>query len=171
MLRRLCLLAVLGLVCGGFVPARAQDMGDKFEFSAGYAYMHFKSLPTANLNGFDVSGQYKVRSWLGGVADVSGEYGQVGGVSSQVYTYLFGPQLCWPPRRISPFAHALFGAGYFSGGGYTNRAIAAEYGAGVDWKIKTRWSWRVLEANLVETRLGGVAEHSARVSTGIVFHF
>jgi len=41
----------------------------------------------------------------------------------------------------------------------------------VDWKIKTRWSWRVLEANLVETRLGGVAEHSARVSTGIVFHF
>jgi hypothetical protein len=61
--------------------------------------------------------------------------------------------------------------GTFSGGGYNNRSLAANYGGGVDFKIKPRLSWRVLEGDLVITRLGGLSEHSARVSTGIVFRF
>jgi hypothetical protein len=170
MLRRLCLLVTFVLVSGVLVPARAQGLADKIELSAGYAYMHFKSSPAVNLNGFDVSGQYKLKDWLSGVADVGGEFGTVGGVSSHVYTYTFGPQVSWP-RRVSPFAQALFGFGYFSGGGYTNRSLAANYGAGVDVKIKAKLSWRVIEADLVTTRLGGVSEHSTRISTGIVYRF
>jgi hypothetical protein len=168
MVRRVCLL--LGLIFLASVPARAQDPEDKIELSAGYAYMHFKSVPAVNLNGFDVSGQYKLRDWLGGVAEVGGEYGSVGGVRSQVYTYLFGPQISWP-RRISPFAHLLFGASSFSGGGYASRSIGAAYGFGVDAKVKKKWSWRVIEGDIVPTHLGGVSEHSVRVSTGIVFRF
>jgi hypothetical protein len=132
--------------------------------------MHFKSSPAVNLNGFNASGQYKLKDWLGGVAEAGGEYGKVGGVSSHVYTYAFGPQVSWP-RRISPFAHALFGMGTFSGGGYINRSLAANYGGGIDMKIKPRWSWRVIEGDLVITRLGGLSEHSTRVSTGFVFRF
>ena len=170
MLRKLGLLAMFVLMCGVLVPVRAQVLADKIDLSGGYAFMHFKSLPAVNLNGFDVSGEYKLRDWLGGVADLGGEFGNVGGVSSHVYTYLFGPQISWP-RRISPFAHVLFGAGYFSGGGYTNRSLGLGYGVGVDWKVKTRWSWRVLEADLIQTKLGGVEEHSTRISTGFVYHF
>jgi hypothetical protein len=115
-------------------------------------------------------GEYKVRDWLGAVAEAEGEYGKVGGVSSRVYTYTVGPQISWP-RRISPFAHALFGLGHFSGGGYINQSLAANYGGGIDMKIKPKFSWRVIEGDLAITRLGGVSEHSTRVSTGIVFHF
>ena len=114
MLRRLCLLVTFVLMCGVLVPARAQGLASKIELSAGYAYMHFKSSPAVNLNGFDVSGQYKLKDWLAGAADVGGEFGTVGGVSSHVYTYTFGPQVSWP-RRVSPFAHALFGVGFFLG--------------------------------------------------------
>jgi len=170
MLRKLCLLVLFVLMCGALVPARAQDPGDKIELSAGYAYMHFKSSPAVNLNGFTVSGQYKLRDWLGGVGEVGGEYGNVGGVSSRVYTYLFGPQISWP-RRVSPFAHILFGAASFSGGGFVSRSVAVAYGFGVDVKIKPRWSWRVIEGDIVQTRVGGLSEHNTRVSTGIVFHF
>jgi len=170
MLRRLCLLVLFVLMCGALVPARAQDPSDKIELSAGYAYMHFKSSPAVNLNGFDVSGEYKLRGWLGGVGEVGGEYGNVGGVSSHVYTYLFGPQISWP-RRISPFAHVLVGVGYFSGGGYTSRSLAAAYGFGVDVKVKPRWSWRVVEADIVQTHLGGLSEHNTRISTAFVYRF
>ena len=170
MLRKLCLLVLFVLTFGALVPAWAQDTGDKIELSAGYGYMHFKSSPASDLNGFVVSGQYKLRNWLGGVAEASGEYGKVGGVDSRVYTYVFGPQISWP-RRISPFAHALFGVGYFSGGGFTSRSLAASYGFGVDAKLKKRWSWRVIEGDIVQTHVGGLSEHSTQVSTGIVFHF
>ena len=125
------------LMCGALVPARAQDPGDKIELSAGYAYMHFKSSPSVNLNGFALSGQYKLRDWLGGVGEVGGEYGTVGGVSSRVYTFLVGPQISWP-RRVSPFAHILLGAGTFSGGGFANRSLAVDYGVGVDCEDQTQ---------------------------------
>jgi hypothetical protein len=171
MLRKVCLLVLFVLMGGAVVPARAQDPGDKIELSAGYAYMHFKSSPAVNLNGFDVSGQYKLRDWLGGVGEVGGEYGNVGGVNSRVYTFLVGPQVSWPRKRISPFAHVLFGAGYFSGGGFTSRSLAAAYGFGVDARIKPRWSWRVVEVDIVQTHLGGLSEHNTRASTGIVFRF
>ena len=115
MLRKVCLLVGLALIAS--VAARAQEAGDKIELFGGYAYMHFKSTPAANLNGFDLAGQYKVGDWfgikLGVVADIGGEYGKVNGVSSHVYTYIFGPQISWP-HRISPFVHALGGLGRFS---------------------------------------------------------
>jgi hypothetical protein len=170
MLRKVGLVVMFVLMCGALVPARAQDPGDKIELSAGYAYMHFKSSPSVNLNGFALSGQYKLRDWLGGVGEVGGEYGTVGGVSSRVYTFLVGPQISWP-RRVSPFAHILLGAGTFSGGGFANRSLAVAYGFGVDVKIKPKWSWRVIEGDIVQTHLGGLEEHNTRVSSGFVFHF
>jgi hypothetical protein len=168
-------LAILcGLIALVSLSARAQGLGDKIEIFGGYTYMHFKSTPAANLNGFDVSGQYAVRDLfgvrLGVVADIDGEYGKVNGVSSQVYTYTFGPQVSWP-RRISPFAHALVGLGHFSGGNFTSRGLAYGIGAGIDYKVRNRLSWRIIEADVILTHLGSNDQHSTRVSTGIVFHF
>jgi len=170
MLRRLCLVVSLVLIAGAWAPARAQGFFDKVELSAGYAYTQFKSYPTSNLNGLNLSAQYKWREWLGVDADFGGGIGSVGGVSSRVYTYLFGPQVSWP-HRVSPFAHVLVGGSHFSGGGYTSKGIATGFGLGVDWKVKARLSWRVLEIDDVPTHLGGLTEHSPRVVTGIVYRF
>jgi hypothetical protein len=171
-LRKVCLL--FGLVLIASMAARAQEAGDKIELFGGYAYMHFKSTPAANLNGFDLAGQYKVGDWfglkLGVVADIGGEYGKVNGVSSQVYTYIFGPQISWP-HRISPFVHVLGGLGHFSGGNFTSRGLAYGIGGGVDYKISRRLNWRIIQADVLPTHLGSNDQHSARVSTGIVFHF
>ena len=116
MLRNLALS--LGLFAGVFLfaslPAHAQDRG---EIYAGYSYMRFNPGNGAdgnNLNGFDISGQYKFARWIGAVADFGGEYGTVAGVSdSSVHTFLFGPQVSFP-ARVSPFAHVLIGAGHFA---------------------------------------------------------
>ncbi len=147
MLRKVGLVVMFVLMCGALVPARAQGLADKIDLSAGYAYMHFKSSPSVNLNGFDVSGEYKLRIGSAAWRKWAESTETVGGVSSRVYTFLFGPQISWP-RRVSPFAHILLGAGYFSGGGFTNRSLAVAYGLGVDVKIKTKWSWRVIEGDI-----------------------
>lgn len=167
-LRKLCLIVAMIFLAS--VSARAQGLGDKIELSGGYGYMHFKSTPASSLNGFDASGQWKFFNWLGAVADVGGEYGKVNGVNSQLYTFLFGPQISWP-HRISPFAHALAGLSRFSGGDFKDRSTAFAFGVGVDYHVSGRFSWRVIQADALTTRLGGRDEHNTRVSTGIVFRF
>ncbi len=171
MARKLAFL--LGIIILVSLSARAQGVGDRIELSAGYSYMRFHSIPSANLNGFDVSGQYKISDWLGAVVDVGGEYGQVGGVSSRVYTYLVGPQVTLPRpwKFFTPFAHVMIGGSHFDGGGFASKGFAYDIGAGVDAKIKPRLSWRIIAIDEIPTHLGGNTQHNARVSTGIVFRF
>src|SRR5438034_7641474 len=90
MLRKTLLL--LGLCALSSVSVQAQD---KVELFGGFSYMHSHS---SNLTGWEISGQYKLRDWLGGVADVDGHYGSVNGVGTSTYTYLFGPQISLPSR-------------------------------------------------------------------------
>ena len=167
-LRKICLLVAMTFVTS--LSARAQGVGDKIELFGGYSYVHFKSTPASNFNGFNAGGEWKFRDWLGVVADVGGEYGKVNSVNSQLYTFLFGPQVSWP-HRISPFAHALVGLARFSGGDFRDRAAAFALGAGVDYHVSGRFSWRVIQADALPTRLGGMSEHNTRISTGIVFRF
>lgn len=160
---------LLGMAAIMTVSARAQ--GDKIELSASYSYMHFGSTPSSNLNGAELAGQYKIADWLGVVADLTGEFGKVGGVSSQIYTYDFGPQVSWP-RRISPFAHVLFGGAHFDGGGFASRAFSWDIGGGVDMRIHSgRFSWRIIQGDVLPTHLGSNEQHNTRLSTGIVFRF
>jgi hypothetical protein len=170
--RKLCLLLVAIFL--GAISAQAQGIGDKIEVSLGYSFMRFHSQPTANLNGWDFSGHYRLSEWLGVDADATGEYGKVNGVSSRVYTYVFGPQVTWPfrkPKGLTPFAHLLVGGSHFDGGGFASRAWAWEFGAGVDKAIKPRLSWRILEVDTLPTYLGNADQHNTRILTGIIFRF
>jgi hypothetical protein len=152
------------------LPAWGQA-GDKIELSASYSYMHFSATPAVNLNGAELGGQYKIADWLGVAGDLTGEYGKVGGVSSSVYSYLVGPQVTWP-RRISPFAHLLLGEAHFDGGGFASRSFAWDIGGGVDMRIHNgRFSWRIIQGDVLPTHLGSIQQHNTRVSTGIVVRF
>ena len=168
MIRRLSLL--LALMFAVSLSVHAQGLGDKLELYGGYSFTRFASSPSVNLNGWDLSGQYKFNGLLGIVADVGGAYGKVAGVSSSVYTYLFGPQVSFP-ARVSPFAHVLVGGSHFSGGGFTSKGFAVGVGVGIDTHIHNRLFWRIIQIDYLPTHLGGNTQNSARLSTGVVLHF
>ena len=164
MLRRL--LFLLGSCLLVVLPAHAQGITDKVELSGGYSFTRFNPSPGTNMNGWELSGQYKVAKWLGGVADFGGTYGS----GASVHTFLFGPQVSWP-ARISPFAHVLVGGAHFGATGTGDTSFSAAVGLGIDAKLTHGVSWRVIQGDYLATRFFGSTQNSTRVSTGIVFRF
>lgn len=133
----------------------------------------------ANLSGWEFSGQYKLLSFLGGVADFSGHYGTLDGARTHVHAFLFGPQVSLP-AKVSPFAHILIGGASESQDTFTSGAffslgkdtsIAAAAGAGIDVKAIPFVSIRIIQVDYLRTRLHGATQNQPRVSAGIVFHF
>jgi len=162
MLRKLSLLC--GLVLAVCLTTRAQGLGDKVEVFGGYSYMHINS-PSFSTNGWELSGQYKVNDWLGGVADFDGHYGS----GNSIHTFLFGPQVSWP-ARVSPFGHLLIGAGHISAIG-EDTGFSLALGGGIDTEVVPHVYWRVFQADYLQTNFFGTRQDNARISTGIVIHF
>ena len=162
MLRKTLLLA--GLCALSSLSVQAQD--EKVDLFGGYSYMHFQS---SNLNGWEIAGQYKVREWLGGVADIDGHYGSINGIGTSTYTYLFGPQISIP-SSISPFGHLLIGGAHNSTGGVGNGSFAMALGGGVDAEIHGL-HWRLIQADYVMTQFASRSQNSFRFSTGIVLRW
>ena len=147
------------------------------EVFGGYSYVRFNANDFlglhSNLNGWEVSGEYKFADWIGGRADFSGDYGTVGGVSSSgLYTFLFGPQVSFP-ARVSPFAHVLLGGAHFDfgHGGPSDTDFASAIGGGFDAKVAHGISWRIIQGDWLHTSFFGNGQNNARISTGIVFRF
>lgn len=162
------LLPLLGLLFLVSSSARAQD---KVELFGGYSYMHFHDSPSANLNGWEIAGQYKFTDWLGGVADFDGHYGSSNGLSTSTYTYLFGPQISLP-SRVSPFARLLIGGGHVSQGGVGSSSFSMVIGGGIDVGLfHDQFYWRAIQTDYLMTQFGGRAQNNFRASTGIVIRF
>ncbi|MGH9683172.1 MAG: outer membrane beta-barrel protein [Candidatus Acidiferrales bacterium] len=168
MVRKLSLL--LALVFVASISVHAQGIADKVEAFGGYSFERFRGSPSGNLNGWELSGQYKLTDWLGGVADFDGHSGSPNGLHESVHTYLFGPQVSFP-ARISPFAHVLFGGGHFSELGLSNSSFATAIGGGIDARIAHGISWRVIQGDYIHTHFFSTTQNNARLSTGIVVHF
>ena len=162
MLRKTLLL--LGLC--GLLPlsVRAQD---KAELFGGFSYLRFHS---SNLNGWEVSGQYKFTDWLGGVADFDGHYGSINGIGTSTHTYLFGPQIS-RPSAISPFGHLLIGGAHNSTGGAGNSSFALALGGGIDAEMTHGIHWRLIQTDYLMTQFESRSQNSFRFSTGIVIRF
>ena len=158
---------VLGLIFLMSLTARAQD---KVELFGGYSFERFNGSPSVNLNGWEVSGQYKFLNVLGVVADLDAHYGSPSGVDFRTVSFMAGPQVSLP-ARISPFVHVLVGVGHLRIGGFTDNSFSTALGAGIDARIAPRFSWRIIQADDVVTRFFGGTQHNARISTGIVFRF
>jgi hypothetical protein len=133
-----------------------------------------------NTHGWEISGAFKPIPWLGAVADFSGHYGSTRGSNLHLNTYLFGPQVSLP-ARVSPFAHALFGAAHESisnpgvapgvPGLGTNNAFAAAVGAGMDVKPFPFLSVRLFQFDYLMTRFGSKTQNQPRASAGLVLRF
>lgn len=210
-LSKLLPLKLLVLFAALLCIATSCKAQDKVELFGGYSYLRASireeqftcsvclpplllTHPTqhANLNGWAVSGQYKLLPFLGAVADFNGTYGTLDGAGTREHTYLFGPQVSLP-AAVSPFAHALFGlakesqdeipgvvpglcpvtnptcAVRFSLGSDTSFATAI--GAGFDMKLAPFVKLRLIQVDYLRTQLHGATQNQARASAGIVFHF
>jgi hypothetical protein len=166
MLRKL--LPVLGLLLLASLSAQAQD---KIEVFGGYSHMYLHNSPSANLNGWEIAGQYKFTDWLGGVADLDGHYGSSNGIGTSTYTYLFGPQISLP-SRVSPFARLLLGGAHISEAGFGRSSFSMALGGGVDVSLfHDQFYWRVIQTDYLMTQFGSHAQNNFRASTGIVFRF
>jgi len=165
MVRKLAFLAALLLSVS--VCARAQD---KAEIFGGYSYQRIDNSPSFNLNGWELSGQYKFARWLGGVVDLDGHYGSPSGISTSTHHYLFGPQVSWP-ARVSPFAHVLIGAAHVNVGGVGDTSFSTAIGGGIDARLVHGVYWRVIQGDYIHTQFFGSGQNNARLSTGIVFRF
>jgi opacity protein-like surface antigen len=184
----------------GFAACSAQAQ-DKIEVFGGYSYLRASTswdetlrcpgppCPVTivnsklNLNGWEVSGRYKMKPWLGLGADFSSHYGSFNGIKYHELTYLFGPQISLP-GKVSPFAHVLVGGAHSTSGtvvspnslvaaagGSPNNAFAAAVGAGIDIKIAPLVSFRPVQIDYLATRFNSSTQSQPRISAGVVLHF
>lgn len=183
-------LAALAALCLGSAsqtPAQ-QATGNvpQFELSGGYSYVRANPANSNggfNLNGGSGSFTYNFTDHFSAVAEF-GAYsfsGLPGGVSSTMYTYLFGPRVSLrKSSRVIPFAQALLGGGRLtassSGVNAGENGFAMALGGGVDVSVGSHFAIRLVQADYLLTRFASVSGASAtqnnlRVSVGIVFHF
>ncbi len=164
------LLAALVLCTSLTAKAQIEPHVDVF---GGYSYMRFNpqfNNSDVNLNGWNAAVDFKFYRGLGIVGDFAGDYGSPQGVSGNVTTYLFGPQISLP-APVSPFAHVLFGGAHINIEGNTDNSFAMGFGGGIDIRAFHNLAFRVFEIDDIYTQFGGFHQNSPRVSAGIVLHF
>lgn len=167
----------------------------KFELSGGYAYRTYYSNDgtTLGMNGWYVSFDDNLRSWIGvvgEVVDTGKNQGIVQGINlgdTHIYTFMVGPQI-YPLKhhKLTPFGHFLYGAGYYRntvgslsgyGGSATNLVVRDwQGGGGLDLNVSQRWAVRLVQfdvgsANFFPNTSNFTNSTMKRVSVGIVYHF
>ena len=139
------LLLFAGIVFFSAVSAMAQE-APKADVFLGYQYV--RAPQEKNLNGFNGSVSFNVNNYLGLKAD----FGLGAESDLKQYSYLFGPQVnLRTDSKLTPFAHALFGA------------ITTDFD---DFRV----SLRAIQDDYVLARRDGDNRSHTRISAGIVFH-
>lgn len=180
------LIAVMLLGIAG--PAHSQGASGaspRIELAGAYSFLRANPANSGglNLNGASESLAYAFSGRFSAAADV-GEYrfsGLSAGLTSTMYTYLFGPRIAFRRRsHVNYFVQILAGGGRLnanSGGisaGENGFAMAA--GGGLDVAFGGRFAVRVVQADYLVTRYDSVAGSPAtqshtRISAGVVFRF
>lgn len=192
-------LSILVLFCLSTIALPRAAAQDQVELFGGYSFIHASAPVTTtflcpamtcpittstyhrNLNGFDFSGTYKPRSWLGLTGEFGGQFGSVGSSSAHLQTYLFGPTFSFP-ASVSPFVHVLVGGAHESigsgspGSGLitlptSGNAFAVALGLGIDINVLPSVSIRPIEFDDLATRFNSSTQNQPRVSAGVIFHF
>lgn len=176
-------LIALSLLVALPAGAQDQDQFSKVELYGGYSYVHFSvtanvvGFPrsvTANANGGGGELEYNANRWLGIVGDLSGYY--VANPQAGVFTYMAGPRLNLRSRRVTPFAHILFGGVVATEGigPGSNNAFAMATGGGLDIAVSRHVSLRPAQLEYYMTKFpDGLndRQNNFRFGAGIVLRF
>ena len=180
------LVFLVGLFAFASLPALAQEGGSK-DVSVEYSYVRAHpattGFPTFDANGGSASFAYNPRNFYGFAGEFSGYHiGQIASasVSTDLFTYLFGPQLYFHHyRRFTPFVQELLGVAHngsraFSVG--THNSFAMALGGGVDVPFRSHISLRFGPVDYLWTQFPEVgtsrrSQNNLRVSGGIRWRF
>jgi hypothetical protein len=180
------LLATSFLQAGAIRAQQATGLVPQFEVAGEYSYIRSNpgnSNDPFNLHGGIASFSYNFNDRFSVVSEFNAARftGLPNGVSSTMYTYLFGSRVSLRKSgRWSPFVQALFGGGRLnaSSGGVNagENSFAMALGGGIDLHLHSHLSFRLLQANYLLTRFNGAAGNSEtqndlRISSGIVLRF
>lgn len=168
--------ALLLMTAAGF--AQIPSAGNVF---LGYSYLRADTGfdNRGNLNGWEGSVEGRIFPFVGIVADLSGQYGNLpdpilGNVSTRVQSYLFGPRVSFSVGKVRPFAHVLIGASHLHESDFafenSETDFADAIGGGFDYHLAPQVSWRV-QLDDLQTRFNGTLQNDARFSTGLVLKF
>ena len=180
------LVYLVGLFAFASLPALAQESGSKdvsIEYSFLRAHPATTGFPTFDANGGSASFAYNPRSFFGLAGEFSGYHiGQIGSasVSTDLFTYMFGPQLYFHHyRRFTPFAQELLGVAHNGTGAFsatTRNSFAMALGGGVDVPFRDHISLRFGPVDYLWTQFPEVgtsrrSQNNLRVSGGVRWRF
>lgn len=164
-MKKLALLAI-GLVLFA-IPSHAQSA----DASIGYSYFRLGNSNGLNENG--VSGSVAVyKHWFGIAGDFGAYHASPAGVSTNTYSFLFGPRLMAKnPTRINPFVQGMVGGTHVTVSGFGSVTdFAFSVGGGVDLPIAPYLALRP-QVDYVGIRESGQTTNCTRVSVGVAIHF
>lgn len=158
----------------------------EFEVAGAYSYIRANAAESGggfNLNGASASFAYNFNDSFSVLGDL-GAYrfgGLPSGVSSNMYTYLFGPRFSFHRfHRATPFVQGLLGGGHLmaSSGSVdaSENGFALALGGGLDVPFHRHFAIRVIQAEYLMTRFATISgttvtQNNLRVSAGLVFRF
>ena len=174
----------IGMLLAMCAPAWCQS-APHFEISGSYSYVRARSSSgqSFDLHGGSVSGAYRVGKWTSIAGDVGGySFTDLpNGVKGRLYTFLFGPRICFRPgARVTPIAQLLLGMARHTAETPTDKAgensFALALGGGLDLNLNRHFAIRAVQADYLLTRFAGATGNSAsqnnvRLSTGVVVRF
>jgi len=166
-------------VCLAAVPAAAQDEYPRFEAFGGYSYLRTneifdKSIP----KGWNASLAGNFHRNFGVEADFSGHYGSELGFNHSNHLFLFGPKVAARFDKVTPWAHALFGASHIRASGLTSSplfplterrasdtAFAWALGGGLDADVHKNVAIRVVQADYIRINASASLIQSGTLGT------
>lgn len=171
-------ILVFSLLLEGSSLSVAQQVS-RWEVLGGYSFMRMDS-PTLGyadysyVNGFIAGGAWNINRTWSVTANLTGHYGS----ELRLYNYMIGPQYSWRKEKSRFVFSGMFGkaentveivtptrTGFKSVG----RAFAG--GAGYEIDLTPRFTYRVVQADYVNTSTFAASQRDIRVSTGLVVHF
>ena len=174
------------LIAGSARGQGASATTPQFEASGSYSYVRTNRSSSSNglnLHGGSGSLSYNFQSSVSLVGEF-GAYrftGLPSGITSTMYTYLFGPRVTLRrSSRVNPFAQVLLGGARLnasaSGVEAGENAFAMAVGGGLDLFCNRHFSIRAGEVDYLLTRFASASGASAtqnnlRISAGVVFRF
>lgn len=150
------------------------------EVFGGYSYLHSSFAGTGlNFNGASGSLAVNLSPVFGIVGDFGGYHNTTSGVSTNNFTYLFGPKFAYRGNeKVTPYFHVLLGGVHASSSFGTvsasSNAFAMALGGGLDAKVAPHIAIRVAQVDYLLTKLPDDKDdrqNNVRVSAGIVFRW
>jgi opacity protein-like surface antigen len=174
-MKRICL--TISLLVLTSLSALAQET-PKVELFGGYAYAGDGS------HGFAASVTGNVNSYLGLVAEIGGQYShfEEEGIRESISapSVLFGPRFSLRRnRRLTPFAHALFGASHIRSEAtelgqtfiFSDTSFAMAIGGGLDVRVSDNIAIRIIQVDYLRTHHFNETQNKGRIVAGVVLRF